>query len=323
MKTPTTPLSKAISAFLAHQRTLGRNYTAVEYVLDALRRFIIAEKANDLSASLYAKWCEKQRHLSANTIRGRQYVVRKFCLYRRRAEPRCFVPDPVFAKARPYIEPVLITEAHIARMLDVANRLRKSSTSPLRSAVMRFAIVLLYTAGLRRGEIVRLRLADVDERTGVLRVSESKFHRSRLVPLSRDAHRELRQYLRRRLVEPYDQRPAAPLLCNTHYGSCHGYTGAGLAQALTKIFVQADVRDAEGRRPRVHDARHSFALQALARCYRRGDDVQTQLPRLALYMGHVSIVSTAYYLRFIPEIARLASERFGRRFSHIIEKGVA
>lgn len=323
MKTPTTPLAKAIAAFLAHQRGLGRNYTAVEYVLDAFRRFIVAEKDKDLSASLYAKWCKNQRHLSPNTIRGRQYVVRKFCLYRQRTEPRCFVPAPVFTKARPYIEPVLITEAQIASMLDVAHGLRKSSTSPLRSAVMRFAIVLLYTAGLRRGEIVRLRLADVDEQTGVLRISESKFHRSRLVPLSRDAHRELRQYLRRRLVEPYDRRPVAPLLCNTHYGSCRGYTGAGLAQGLTKIFVQADVRDAEGRRPRVHDARHSFALQALARCYRRGDDVQTQLPRLALYMGHVSIVSTAYYLRFIPEIARLASERFGKRFSHIIENGVA
>jgi integrase/recombinase XerD len=323
MRTSETPFSKALAAFLDHQRTLGRSYVAVEYVLEVLRRFILAEKANDLSAPLYARWCEKQRHLSPNTLRGRQYVVRKFCLYRQRSEPLCFVPGPVFAKARPYIEPVLITGAHVARMLDVIGRLRKSPNSPLRSAVMRLALVLLYTAGLRRGELVRLRLGDIDERTGVLRVSESKFHRSRLVPLSRDAHRELRQYLRRRLVEPYDQRPTAPLLCNTHSGSCHGYTGAGLAQAMNKIFVLADVHDAEGRRPRVHDARHSFALQALARCYRRGDDVQTQLPRLALYMGHVSVVSTAYYLRFIPEIARLASERFGRRFSHLVENGAA
>ena len=155
----------------------------------------------------------------------------------------------------------------------------------------------------------------------MLRVNESKFHRSRLVPLSRDAHRELRDYLRQRLVNPYDQRPTAPLLFNTHSGSCHGYTGAGLTQALNRIFVDADVHDAEGRRPRVHDARHSFALQALARCYRMGGDVQTHLPRLALYMGHVNVVSTAYYLRFIPEVAQLASERFGRRFSHLIENG--
>ena len=76
-------------------------------------------------------------------------------------------------------------------------------------------------------------------------MNESKFHRSRLVPLSRDAHRELRHYLRQRLADPYDQRPDAPLLFNTHSGSCQGYTGAGLAQALNRIFVEADVHDAE------------------------------------------------------------------------------
>lgn len=186
---------------------------------------------------------------------------------------------------------------------------------------MRMAVVLLYSAGLRRGELVRLRLGDVDGRMGVVRICESKFHRSRLVPLSRDAHRELRYYLRRRLATPYDQRPGAPLLFNTHGASCRGYTGAGMRQAIEKLFVQADVRDDEGRKPRVHDARHSFALQALIRSYQRGEDVQAQLPRLALYMGHVNIVSTAYYLRFTPEIAALASQRFEKHYSHLIQGG--
>jgi len=315
-------LARAIAGFISHQRTLGRSYTAVEYILERLRRFVVDQRADDLTASLYARWCEKQRHLSSNTLRSRQYVVRKFCLYRRRREPHCFVPGALFAKSRPYIEPVLITETHIARMLEVTNTLRASSCSPLRSAVMRIAVVLLYTAGLRRGELVRLRLGDVDARGGVLRICESKFHRSRLVPLSKDAHRELRYYLRRRLHRPFDQSPNALLLCNTHGGRCHGYTGAGIAQAITRLFVQAEVHDDEGRTPRVHDTRHSFALQALIRSYRRGEDVQTQLPKLALYMGHVSIVSTAYYLRFIPEVAALASRRFGQRFSHLIDGGV-
>jgi integrase len=314
-------LARAIEVYVGYQRTLGRNYVAVEYILDGLRRYIDAQRARDLTSLLYARWCKHQCHLSPNTVRNRQYVVRKFCLYRRRSEPFCFVPEPVFAKLRPYIEPVLITEDHIARMLEVIGTLRAASVSPLRSAVMRMAVVLLYTAGLRRGELVRLRLGDVDARTGVLRVCESKFHRSRLVPLSRDAHRELRRYLRERLVDPYDQRAGASLLCNWHNGSCRAYTGAGMAQAINKIFVQADVHDEEGRRPRVHDTRHSFALQALIRCYRRGDDVQTQLPKLALYMGHVSIVSTAYYLRFVPEVAALASQRFGQNYGHVIEDG--
>jgi len=207
-------------------------------------------------------------------------------------------------------------------MLEVTDALRASSNSPLRSAVMRIAVVLLYTAGLRRGELVRLRLGDVDARGGVLRICDSKFHRSRLVPLSKDAHGELRHYLVRRLQSSYNQNLDAPLLCNTHGGRCHGYTGAGIAHAIRRLFVQAEVRDNEGRTPRVHDTRHSFALQALIRSYRRGDDVQTQLPKLALYMGHVNILSTAYYLRFVPELAALASRRFGQRFAHLINGGV-
>jgi integrase/recombinase XerD len=324
MRTVENPprLARAIARFLSHQRTLGRSYTAEEYVLDQLRRFIVDQKADDLTASLYTRWCEKQCHLSTNTLRSRQYIVRKFCAYRHRHEPQCFVPSSLFAKRRPHIEPVLITETHISRMLEITSTLHASSNSPLRCAVMRIAVVLLYTTGLRRGELVRLRLADIDARSGVLRICESKLHRSRLVPLSNDAHRELRCYLRLRLHRSYDQNPDAPLLFNTHGGRCHGYTGAGIAQGINSLFVQADIHDDEGRAPRVHDVRHSFALQALIRAYRRGDDVQTELPKLALYMGHVSIVSTAYYLRFVPEIAALASQRFGERFSHLIDGGV-
>ena len=190
---------------------------------------------------------------------------------------------------------------------------------------MRIAIILLYTAGLRRGEVVRLQLADVDARHGVLRIRESKFHRSRWVPLSKEACREMRCYLRQRLKKPYDLSPEAPLLCNRSrsYGHLgwHSYTGAGLREGLHELFDQADIRDDQGRRPRVQDVRHSFAVEALSRCYRRGGDVQTLLPKLALYMGHVSIVSTAYYLHFVPEVAALACNRFGRRFSHLIDSG--
>jgi integrase len=191
--------------------------------------------------------------------------------------------------------------------------------------MLRIAIVLLYTAGLRRGELVRLQLADIDAREGVLRIRESKCHKSRWVALSRSARRELRVYLRKRLRKPYDCQPSAPLLCNSHsaYGRIgwHGFSGPGLAQGVNSLFDLAGVRDTQGRRPRVQDMRHSFAVQALIRWYRRGEDVQTQLPKLALYMGHVSIVSTAYYLHFIPEVAALASQRFGRRFSHLIDSG--
>ncbi|MGH7593107.1 MAG: tyrosine-type recombinase/integrase, partial [Gemmatimonadales bacterium] len=169
-----------------------------------------------------------------------------------------------------------------------------SRDNPLRAQTMRIAVVLLYTAGLRRGELLRLRLADVNANDGVLHIRESKFHRSRWIPLSRDARRELREYLRKRASTRCDQRPVAPLLCNKNraYGHTgwHPYCGGGLGHGLRRLFDRAGVRDPQGRRPRVHDIRHSYAVETLMRCYRRGGDVQTHLPKIALYMGHVSIV---------------------------------
>ncbi len=91
--------------------------------------------------------------------------------------------------------------------------------SPLLPAVMRIAVVLLYTAGLRRGELLRLTLDDVEPRSGVLRIRESKFHKSRLVPLSPDARTELRRYLRKRLA-PRSTHGRAHRCCATRRGDC-------------------------------------------------------------------------------------------------------
>jgi integrase/recombinase XerD len=319
-------LDAAIAKFLAHQRAFGRNYGTAEYMLRSLRRFLARRGAPDLSTSVFELWCKSQRHLSPNTRYGRQLLVRKLCLFRQRYEPRCFVPDPSnFARPQPHPPPVIITSTQVARLLRAADELEPSRYSPLRPAMMRIAIILLYTAGLRRGEVVRLQLADVDAHHGVLHIRQSKFHKSRWVPLAPDAIQELRCYLHRRLRKPYDLRPTAPLLCNASrcYGHLgwHAYTGAGLAEVLRNLFDRAQVHDAQGRLPRVQDMRHSFAVEALSRCYRKGGDVQTHLPKLALYMGHVSIVSTAYYLHFVPEVAALASKRFGRHFSHLIDPG--
>jgi integrase len=314
-----TGLDAAITAFIAHRRALGRGYGHEANVLDRCGRFVRDAGATDLDQPVFDRWCETQQHLAPNTRLARQRIVRMFCLYRRRTAPRCFVPDRLtFARATPYQTPVLITPTQVARLLDQATALPVSPGSPLRAAGLRIAIVLLYTAGLRRGELTRLTLADVDASTGVIRIHESKFHKSRHVPLSPTARAELRRYLRRRRTAGCDQRPTAPLLSNRHDGTWRPYTGAGVGQAIRALFKQAGVHDSQGRLPRIHDLRHSFAVQALIRLYRRGADVQVSLPKLSIYMGHVSIASTAYYLHFMPTVAALASRRFERHCGHLL-----
>ena len=309
---------QAVERYLQKQRVLGRGYVHEERVFDALHRFLKKNGCVDLDQAVFEAWCASQGHLAANTRRNRQRIVRNFCLYRQRAEPTCFVPDINRLPRRcPYAAPIIFGPAEVARMLAIADGLAPTANSPLRPAVMRLAVVLLYTAGLRRGELLHLTLADVDSSHGILRVRESKFHKSRIVPLSPDASRELRAYLRRRLRPPLSRSVDSPLLCNVK-GGLRGYTGTGLRDGVHALFQSAEVHDADGRTPRVHDFRHSFAVGSLLRWYRQGADVQSNLPKLAMYMGHVSIVSTVYYLQWIPELAAAASLRLETHYGHLI-----
>jgi len=313
MTTPTTytsVLGAVLTRHLALKRALGRRYDHEAAVLAHLDRFLGA-RAVDLSPETFTQWGATIAHLKPQVRRAWMRIARNLCLYRQRLEPHCFVPDPRgFPLAEPSVTPYLVTREEITRLLHAADALRPGSTSPLQRAVFRIALVLLYTTGLRRGELVRLTLGDYDPRAGTLAIRASKFHKSRLVPLSADAIREMEAFLVARRSLPH--AAATPLLCNCHGADARSYTGAGLAQGLRRLFRTAAVQTPTGTRPRVHDLRHSFAHAALVRWYDAGVDVQARLPALATYMGHVSIVSTQYYLARFAPVAAAASARFAQ-----------
>ena len=174
----------------------------------------------------------------------------------------------------------------------------------MRPAVYRLATVLLYTAGLRRDELVRLTLADWDLARGTLQIEASKFGKSRLVALSADARHELQCYSQRRLG--WSAAAADPLLGHGP-DTRRGYSGPGLGDGLRQLFRAAEVRDARGNRPRVHDLRPTYAVHALLREYRCGRDPQALLPTLATAMGQVSAASTAYYLTCLEPVLTVAA----------------
>jgi integrase len=317
---PTTLFESWAQRYVEHMQALGRRFLRDACIIDRLCRFLAENTAADLDQALFERWCFTHQGLHANVRRAYQRVVRKLCLYRQRTESDCFVPNASrFPQRRSSRAPVILHPSDIARLLDAADQLRPCGAVPLRPAMLRLAVVLLYTAGLRRGELLRLRLGDIDMSNGTAMIRDTKFYKSRLVPLSMDAQRELRTYLERRLAPPWNASPDAPLIgSHQHSKVIHEYGGGALGNGLRQLCSTAGVCDAEGRLPVVHDFRHSFAVQALLRWYRAGADVQSCLPKLAMYMGHVSIVSTAYYLHWTPDIADTASRLFERHYGHLI-----
>lgn len=153
--------------------------------------------------------------------------------------------------------------------------------------------------------------------SNTLLIRDAKFHKSRLMPLSIDGTREIDEYLAIRRSQQIAVLPESPLLWHyTRRGSA--YTGAGLTNAIRPLLRSLQIRTETGHLPRVHDFRHTFALEALLRWYCRGDDVQAKLPLLATYMGHVSIASTEYYLKFVEPLGVSASERFARHCGGVL-----
>ena len=305
----------AVERYLRHHRALGLRYRGVEHALSQLGRHLVTSGAKDLDATHYESWRRSRSSLHSNSRRKTEQMVRRFCLYRRRSEADFFLPSADgFSRLRPYVRPVIIEPAQIARMLAEADKLSVHNKSPLRPAVGRIATVLLYTAGLRSGELRRLQVQDIEDDGTVLRIRESKFHKSRLVPLSESAQDEVRRYLKRRATFAVGCTDSGPFLCNRSRRTVCPYSAPGFQSMINGLFKAAAVTDREGRVPRIHDIRHTFAVQSLLQSYRKAGDPQALLPKLTLYLGHVSIESTMHYLKLVPEVAHLASQRFEAAF---------
>jgi len=233
-----------------------------------------------------------------------------------------FIPDlRTFPKALPHQAPYLFSETEVARVLAASAALRSTRRNPLHPQTMRVAFLLTYCCGLRKGEVRRLRLADLDLKAGVLRIHQTKFYKSRLVPLSPSVAERVRRYLSARTQKNLPMEPGAPLLWNGRPhrpGQARAVGDSCLQDTWKELCRGAQVFDHRGQRPRIHDLRHSFAVEALRRAYRAGQNPQTFLPCLARYMGHGHMLYTHYYLKFTEPLRCAASERFHQSFAATI-----
>jgi integrase len=175
---------------------------------------------------------------------------------------------------------------------------------------MRLSIILLFTTGIRRGELLNLAVADYNPEESTLHIRQTKFYKSRLLPINSDIADEVERYLQARVCRRLPASPETRLIWNATQGG-RAYTGTGLQECLRPLLQQCGITTAKGTLPRIQDLRHSFAVNALLRWYRMGADVESKLPLLATYMGHGSAVSTHHYLHFIEPLRTAANSHYG------------
>jgi|ERR1700728_79567 integrase/recombinase XerD len=310
-------LAPDLRCYIALKQVLGCRFETSAKILFELDDFLwrLGKPPADLTPETFQKWCQTLERVSSNTKLARMRVVRHFCLYRRRTFSNCFVPDTTqFPKSCPVVRPYIFSKDDVARLLGHCDELPGSL---LRRATTRLALVLLYTTGLRRGELLRLTLQDYDQHAQTLLVQASKFHKSRLLPLPGDVVKEVERFIRvRRTVRP-TLSATAPLFWSP-CGNGVAYSAHQVAENLHTLFDLAGIKKPDGRRPRVHDFRHSLAVNALIRWYQAGIDVQAKLPLLATWLGHVSILSTYHYLHSVEGLRSMANRRFMGSYGELV-----
>lgn len=213
-------------------------------------------------------------------------------------------------KRPPAFVPYIYSREEIRRLLDAipaCERVRSRMEGP----TLRAILLLLYGAGLRPGEVRNLSVEDVDLANAVLTVRDTKFFKSRLVPISRDLTKVLDDYARWR-AETHPRRGVEDrFFVGRHGAAIHRCT---LDNAFSRLRRQSGVRRCDGGRyqPRLHDLRHTFAVHRLTTWYRQRADVQRLIYHLSVYLGHAHLADTQVYLTMTPELLQQAGAYFER-----------
>jgi integrase/recombinase XerD len=207
-----------------------------------------------------------------------------------------------------YRRPYIYSEEEVRRLLETARSL-SSPQSPLRPLTLYTMLVLAYCAGLRLGEIVHLNLGDVHPGDETIEIRDTKFFKSRRLPLAPSTISALRHYLDARRQAGAPDVLASGLFW--HPKASGRYSRVTVGNLLRRVLRRAALKPAKGRiGPRIHDLRHAFVVNRMLAWYRKGINPQSRLPYLATYLGHKDINSTLVYLTITQELLQQASERF-------------
>lgn len=303
-----TDLQSALERYLSMRRGLGYKYQHQARRLADFVSFMETRRATTITTKLALAWATlpPDRHASWAL---RLTDVRRFARHVATIDPQTEVPPagilPGLKRAKPYV----YSDAEIDALLTAA--LALPPADGLRRWTYHCLFGLISVTGMRLSEVIGLQHDNVDLDNGVLTVRETKFGKSRLVPLHPTTRSVLRSYAERR---------------DAHLGSrCSPYFfvaergGRLLHQYVHRVFWRLSREiglrnpgDHSG--PRVHDFRHRFAIQTLRNWYREGTDVEQQLPVLSPYLGHACVRDTYWYLSACPELMQEAARRLDQRW---------
>jgi integrase len=301
-------LASHFKRFVDLKRAGGASYTSSETLLLAFDRFLCARASEPpLQRDVVTAYLTSLAPLSTRSRENMMVVVWPALAYAERhgaridsLPPRPASPSNSLRQRRPRI----VSAAEIGRILSAARQLRPSGS--LRSATTATLVGLLFTTGLRIGEALALEVGDLDAHDELLAIRRGKFGKARTLPLRSSTVAALVQYIQHPLRRVNISASAPIFVSGWHRRLSPSTATHALRSACRLAGIAAP-------HPTRHDLRHSFAVGRVLAWYDDGRDVDTLLPALSTYLGHVSVENTRVYLSANGLLLDRAAARFDRK----------
>jgi integrase/recombinase XerD len=305
-------LHRQLEAYIAIRETLGYQTHSTRILLKNFVDYIVGQvSSGPIRAQLAI-----DRVCSGATKRGpsRQACllsqVRGFLSFLRTVAPETEVPDHSMLATVGRQKPYLFTQAEINLLLTGA--LRMPPRNSLRPLLLYTLIGLLASTGLRIGEALRLKESDVrlEAAPPHLLIAGTKFNKTRLVPLHPTTAERLGRYADQRKQLGYDTLSDFFFISEAGKALHRRAAWCSFRRLVKRVGINPPK---DGRRPSLHCLRHAFAVERLLEWDRGGVvDIRAVAPHLSVYLGHLSIQESYWYLTATPELLGAAGERFQR-----------
>jgi integrase len=298
-----TGFSAAAADYLSTRRAMGYKLAYQGQLLGQFAAYLDALGAERLTIAHALSWAQQPVGAAPVWWAVRLGVARGFARHLSAIDPATEIP-PVRLLPEPShrIVPYIYSDADIVRLLEAAGRLAPEH----RADTYQTLIGLISVTGMRAGEAVRLDRDDVDLDQGLLTIRNSKFGKSRQVPLHPTSVEAIAAYARRR--DERRPRPKSPSFFTSAIGT--RLLRDNVSTVFPRLVRETGLQSPNQLRPpRLHDLRHTFAVRCVIRWYRDGLDVERRLGLLSTYLGHVDPSTTYWYLSAVPELLELIAER--------------
>ena len=309
-----TSLQARVERYLVERRRLGFSARSQAYALRSFARHVQAvSHRGPLTVEVMADWARRDSHGSSDplTWARRLKLLRSFLRWLQQFEPRTEVPDDaIFGRLPERQAPHIYSEREIIDLLAAARRL--GPTPGLRGVVFETLFGLIASTGMRISEALSLHNEDVDLKYGMLTIHQTKFGKSRQVPMHLSTVEALRRYRWMRELAGESAQENSPFFVGTR-GRRRGLPLS--THQVDRVF--AGLREQLGWRnrgthhaPRIHDLRHSFVVRRIVLWQAQGIDIDQAMLSLSTYVGHAMVTNTYWYLSAVPELMALAAGRF-------------